>query len=59
MAAGGYEAKAGQALRLLDIPITGAYGAWDELHGLASGQACLMPYAKVQPSIMAMQDGHL
>lgn len=37
MAAGGYEAKAGQALRLLDIPITGAYGAWDELHGLASG----------------------
>jgi len=39
MAAGGYEAKAGQALRLLDVPITGTYGAWDELHGLASGAA--------------------
>lgn len=37
MAAGGFEAKAGQALRLLDVPITGTYGAWDELHGLASG----------------------
>jgi len=37
MAAGGFEAKAGQALRLLDVPITGTYGAWDELHGHASG----------------------
>lgn len=37
MAAGGFEAKAGQALRLLDVPITGTYGGWDELHGLASG----------------------
>ncbi|MBV2181605.1 MAG: DUF927 domain-containing protein [Castellaniella sp.] len=37
MAAGGFEAKAGQALRLLDVPVTGAYGAWDELHGFASG----------------------
>lgn len=39
MAAGGYEAKAGQALRLQDVPITGIYGAWDELHGFASGAA--------------------
>lgn len=39
MAAGGFEAKAGQALRLLDIPITGSYGAWDALHGFATGAA--------------------
>ncbi|MFT0850382.1 DUF927 domain-containing protein [Achromobacter sp. F4_2707] len=39
MAAGGYEAKAGQALRLLDVPIVGTYGAWDDLHGYSSGAA--------------------
>ena len=37
MAAGGYEAKAGQSLRLLDVPVVGAYGAWDELHGFSAG----------------------
>jgi len=37
MAAGGYEAKAGQGLRLLDVPVAETYGAWDELHGYASG----------------------
>lgn len=37
MAAGGFEAKAGQGLRLLDVPVTGTYGAWDDLHGFASG----------------------
>ncbi|SDM52818.1 putative DNA primase/helicase [Oryzisolibacter propanilivorax] len=39
MAAGGFEAKAGQSLRLLDVPITGKHGAWDALHGRASGAA--------------------
>lgn len=39
MASGGFEAKAGQGLRLLDVPITGTHGAWDDLHGLASGAA--------------------
>nr|WP_246167754.1 DUF927 domain-containing protein [Propionivibrio limicola] len=32
MAEGGHRAKAGQAVRLLDIPVTGAFGAWDTLH---------------------------
>ena len=36
---GGFEVKAGQGLRLLDVPVSGQYGAWDELHGLASGAA--------------------
>lgn len=39
MAAGGFEAKAGQGLRILDVPVTGAHGAFDELHGFASGAA--------------------
>lgn len=39
MAAGGFEAKAGQSLRLLDVPVTGAYGAWDTLHGFETGAA--------------------
>lgn len=39
MAEGGYRAKAGQSVRLLDIPASGAYGAWDTLHGLPSGAA--------------------
>jgi putative DNA primase/helicase len=37
MAAGGIEAKAGQELRILDIPVTGAYGLFDDLRGRASG----------------------
>lgn len=37
MAAGGYEAKAGQSLRLLDVPVAGVYGAWDNLHGFPTG----------------------
>lgn len=39
MAAGGLEVKAGQTLRLLDVPITGTHGAWDDLHGFGSGAA--------------------
>jgi len=37
MAEGGYRTKAGQSVRLLDIPAARQFGAWDELHGLPSG----------------------
>ena len=33
MSEGGHRAKAGQSMRLLDIPVAQTYGAWDELHG--------------------------
>lgn len=36
---GGAKAKAGQAVRLLDIPAARTFGAWDNLHGLSSGAA--------------------
>ena len=39
MQEGGHRAKAGQAVRLLDIPAARAFGAWDTLHGLPSGTA--------------------
>lgn len=39
MSEGGAKAKAGQAVRLLDIPAARSFGAWDELHGLPSGTA--------------------
>jgi putative DNA primase/helicase len=39
MAEGGYRAKAGQSVRLLDIPAARRFGAWDELHGLPNGAA--------------------
>lgn len=39
MAEGGFRAKAGQSVRLLDIPAERKYGAWDNLHGLATGAA--------------------
>ena len=32
----GQHAKAGQTVRLLDIPVNRAFGAWDELHGLSA-----------------------
>ncbi|MFG5779195.1 DUF927 domain-containing protein [Comamonas sp. J-3] len=35
----GQRVKAGQAVRLLDIPVQRTYGAWDVLHGHASGPA--------------------
>ncbi|MDD5037148.1 MAG: DUF927 domain-containing protein [Methylococcaceae bacterium] len=37
MAEGGQRAKAGQSVRLLDIPSARAFGAWDSLHGCSSG----------------------
>lgn len=39
MMEGGKRPKAGQAVRLLDIPCARTFGAWDELHGFASGVA--------------------
>ena len=39
MTEGGYRAKAGQSVRLVDMPVTRRYGAWDDLHGEASGAA--------------------
>jgi len=40
IAAGGFEAKAGQSLRILDIHTTGRpYGAWDTTRGLVNGAA--------------------
>lgn len=39
MQEGGYRAKAGQSVRLLDIRAARAFGAWDDLHGAATGAA--------------------
>ena len=39
MLEGGHRAKAGQAVRLLDVPVTRRHGAWDVLHGHADGRA--------------------
>jgi putative DNA primase/helicase len=40
MAEGGKRTKAGQEVRMLDIPATGRkYGLFDELHGLSGGRA--------------------
>jgi len=39
MSEGGFAAKAGQAVRILDIPVSGTYGLFDELHGHYSGAA--------------------
>lgn len=37
MAEGGHRIKAGQSVRLLDIPAQRTHGAWDDLHQLCSG----------------------
>lgn len=39
MSEGGYRAKAGQSVRLLDIPVARQFGAWDNLHGAESPAA--------------------
>jgi len=38
MAEGGKRSRAGQEIRLLDIPARRAFGAWDNLHGMAGGR---------------------
>ncbi len=35
----GHRVKAGQSVRLLDLPATRRFGAWDDLHDLPSGTA--------------------
>jgi putative DNA primase/helicase len=37
MLEGGHRVKAGQSVRLLDVPAQRSFGAWDALHGAASG----------------------
>jgi putative DNA primase/helicase len=37
MAEGGRRAKAGQSVRLLDVPVSGKFGAWNNLHGFPTG----------------------
>ena len=39
MQEGGHRVKAGQSVRLLDIPVQRTHGAWDTLHSHASGNA--------------------
>ncbi|MBK7001965.1 MAG: DUF927 domain-containing protein [Rhodoferax sp.] len=39
MQEGGHRAKAGQSVRLLDIPAAQTFGAWDTLHGAVSPAA--------------------
>lgn len=39
MQEGGHRAKAGQSMRLLDIPAAQTYGAWDTLHGASNPAA--------------------
>lgn len=39
MAEGGHRAKAGQSVRLLDVPAARRFGAWDTLHGFPNGPA--------------------
>ncbi len=39
MSEGGHRAKAGQSVRLLDVPAARIFGAWDTLHGATSAAA--------------------
>ena len=39
MLEGGSHTKAGQSVRMLDIPTDRTYGAWDDLHGYKNGAA--------------------
>ena len=39
MQEGGHRAKAGQAVRILDVPVAGKFGSFDELHDGAGGAA--------------------
>jgi putative DNA primase/helicase len=36
---GGHQAKAGQSMRLFDVPAAQTYGAWDDIHGATSPAA--------------------
>jgi putative DNA primase/helicase len=39
MQEGGYRAKAGQSVRMLNIPAARKFGIWDDLHGMPNGAA--------------------
>jgi putative DNA primase/helicase len=55
MLEGGHRAKAGQSVRMLDIPVARKYGAWDDLHGMASGAA----FSDAIKRASAAQHGHV
>jgi putative DNA primase/helicase len=54
MQEGGHRAKAGQSMRLLDIPAAQAYGAWDALHGATSPAA----FSDAIKRVAAQHHGH-
>ena len=54
MAEGGHRIKAGQTVRLLDIPVQRTSGAWDDLHGHASG----VQFSDALKNASATQYGH-
>jgi putative DNA primase/helicase len=54
MAEGGRQAKAGQSVRLLDVPTPGRFGIWDELHGFPSGAA----FTEAIKGSVALHHGH-
>ncbi len=39
MSDGGKRVKAGQGIRLIDVPVARTHGAWDDLHGAKTGNA--------------------
>ncbi|WP_293374786.1 DUF927 domain-containing protein [Nevskia sp.] len=48
------KAKAGQGMRLIDLPVTREHGAWDELHGAPTGTA----FSDAIKSAAALNYGH-
>ncbi|WP_169315566.1 DUF927 domain-containing protein [Thiocystis violascens] len=55
MLEGGHRAKAGQSVRMLDIPVARRYGAWDDLHSMTSGAA----FSDAIKRAAATQHGHV
>ena len=54
MAEGGHRIKAGQSVRLLDVPSARGFGAWDDLHGFPDGPA----FSDAIKKAAAMHHGH-
>lgn len=54
MADAGHRIKAGQSVRLLDVPAKRQYGAWDDLHEHASGMA----FSDALKQLAATHHGH-
>ena len=55
MVAGGFKAKAGQAVRLLQVPSVGKHGAWNDLHGIPNGAA----FSEAIKQAAAQHHGHV